>query len=285
MNACTPVHTETSRAKGMGVAPPTPIINNVTVHRVAHPKRSAGWVSEANKKLLPNRGITGNAARVMLLLVPPAPSPRCAWAGPLRERLLNNGLNKSYARGDWRAGRLRYIRSMGAILRQQPFRAFTLIEMLVVITIIGTLAALILAALMTAKTHARVKNVEGQLKLIAGALQRYENDFQDYPPSDGDLEGLTGAENLWECLSTEKKEGPYLKSGDVRTCDSNNNGKMEISDEWNRSIRYIHHRDYGNKNPKKHDYRLISIGPNGIFDNGIQDSDDIVNWNKNKPEE
>ena len=54
----------------------------VAVYRVAHSKQSAGWVSEANKKPLPNHSNSGNATIVMLLLVPPAPSPRCAWAGP-----------------------------------------------------------------------------------------------------------------------------------------------------------------------------------------------------------
>ncbi|MGD0091153.1 MAG: prepilin-type N-terminal cleavage/methylation domain-containing protein [Planctomycetota bacterium] len=161
---------------------------------------------------------------------------------------------------------------------------FTLVEMLVVIAIISVLSALVLAALGTARRTANENATKAIIKLLEGALERYSTDFNDYPPSDGDETGIRGSENLWRCLRTEKKEGPYLRDGDIKTCDSNRNGEPEIADAWGRPIRYLHHHDYGSKNPRKHDFRLISAGPNGIYEEGHKTSDDIVNWDKNGPE-
>jgi prepilin-type N-terminal cleavage/methylation domain-containing protein len=166
-----------------------------------------------------------------------------------------------------------------------PRRGFTLVEMLVVIAIISVLAGLVLAALGAARRTANEKATQATLKLLEGMLERYAMDFQDYPPSDGDETGIRGAENLYRCLRTEKKEGPYLvDTADVRTCDSNRNGELEIADAFGRPLHYLHHRDYGSRNPNKHTYRLISAGANGVYEGGERHSDDIVNWDKNSPE-
>jgi len=166
----------------------------------------------------------------------------------------------------------------------RPARGFTLIEMLVVISIITILAGLVLGALGTARRISKEHATEATLILLKGALERYEEDFQDYPPSEGDLTGIRGSEGLWRCLRTDKKNGPYIEPADVRTCDSNGNGELEVADSWNRPIRYLHHRDYQSRNPMKHSYRLLSAGSNGNFEDGIKTSDDIVNWDKSKPE-
>jgi len=168
---------------------------------------------------------------------------------------------------------------------RRPSRGFTLVEMLVVISIISILAGLVLGALGVARTRSKMAQTEATIKLLEGALERYEMDFQDYPPSDGDATGIKGSERLWTCLRTEKKEGPYIQSADARTCDVNGNGDLEIADAWNRPIRYLHHRDYPNRgNPRKGTYRLLSAGPNGIYEEGAKNSDDIVNWDINKPD-
>lgn len=165
------------------------------------------------------------------------------------------------------------------------FRAFTLIEMLVVITIITVLGGLVLGAISVARRTAKERSTEGTIKLLEGALNRYENDFQDYPPSDGDNEGIRGSENLYRSLKTEKKEGPYIGGNDVQTCDVNRNGEPEIADAFGKPMGYIHHRDYANKAPNKRTFRIISPGVNGRFEDGSRGSDDIVNWNKDKPDQ
>jgi prepilin-type N-terminal cleavage/methylation domain-containing protein len=167
-------------------------------------------------------------------------------------------------------------------------RGFTLIEMLVVLAIVTILGSLLLAGLSAAKKKANINQVEIIIKGLEAALERYEADFNDYPPSDGDTTGMTGAENLYECLRTSAKSGDYLpKSNDYRSVENPKTGKSMFCDVWNRPIVYLHHHDYGNKSPNKHTFRLASAGPNGEFENvnvpGAADSDDIVNWNKAKP--
>ena len=166
---------------------------------------------------------------------------------------------------------------------------FTLIEMLVVLAIITILGSLLLGGLAAAKKRANIDSVQMTLRGLEAALERYEGDFNDYPPSDGDTTGMTGAENLYECLHTTSKSGDYLpKSSDFRTVENQKTGKAVLCDVWNHPILYFHHHDYGGKAPNKHTYRLISAGPNGQYENistpGF-DSDDIVNWNKAKPED
>ena len=60
--------------------------------------------------------------------------------------------------------------------------AFTLVEMLVVIAIIGVLAALLLPALNTARKMARKTACKGNLRQVGLALKMYEDDWRLYPP-------------------------------------------------------------------------------------------------------
>ena len=65
-------------------------------------------------------------------------------------------------------------------------RAFTLIEMLIVIVIIGTLAALLVPNFMNARERARDAQRKSDLKQIQKALEMYHQDqtTPDYPVSD-----------------------------------------------------------------------------------------------------
>src|SRR5258708_32146935 len=89
-----------------------------------------------------------------------------------------------------------------SIGNRQSSKGFTLVEMLVVITILILLGGLFLGPLSIARRQAKVKATDSNITLLKSALERYENDFQDYPPSDGDNEGMKGATNLYGCLKT-----------------------------------------------------------------------------------
>src|SRR4051812_7886736 len=58
---------------------------------------------------------------------------------------------------------------------------FTLVELLVVIGIIMTLAAILLPALNTAYRNATRARMAGDLQAIVTALEAYKADFGDYP--------------------------------------------------------------------------------------------------------
>lgn len=63
-------------------------------------------------------------------------------------------------------------------------RGFTLIEMLVVISIIGILATLVAANLNSARSRARDAERKSDIKNIQTALRIYYNDHNGYPASD-----------------------------------------------------------------------------------------------------
>ena len=64
-----------------------------------------------------------------------------------------------------------------------PRRAFTLVELLVVITIIGILAALVTAGAVRALNAAKRASIKTEIDQLDMAFERYKNDFGSYPPN------------------------------------------------------------------------------------------------------
>jgi prepilin-type N-terminal cleavage/methylation domain-containing protein len=62
-------------------------------------------------------------------------------------------------------------------------RAFTLIELLIVVAIIAILAVIALPNFLEAQTRAKVARVETDMRSVAVALEAYRVDHNGYPPS------------------------------------------------------------------------------------------------------
>jgi general secretion pathway protein G len=89
-------------------------------------------------------------------------------------------------------------------------RGFTLIEMLVVITIIGLIMALVGPRVLNYLSESRVKAARIQIQSFASALDLFYLDAGRYPSGSEGLDALVhppGGMTAWN--------GPYLKGGNV----------------------------------------------------------------------
>jgi general secretion pathway protein G len=94
--------------------------------------------------------------------------------------------------------------------RKDRQRGFTLIEMLVVITIIGLIMALVGPRVLNYLSESRVKAARIQIQSFASALDLFYLDAGRYPAGSEGLDALVhppGGMTAWN--------GPYLKGGSV----------------------------------------------------------------------
>jgi len=136
--------------------------------------------------------------------------------------------------------------SQYAIPNTQYAKGFTLIELMLVVIIIGVLAAMVMPRLVGQTQEARIARCNADIASISMALDMFELHNGRFPEKLDDLRTNPGSLSSWK--------GPYLKK--------------DPKDPWGKAYLY--------KIPGTHnnDYDLFSSGPNGIEG----DTDDIGNW-------
>jgi general secretion pathway protein G len=134
-------------------------------------------------------------------------------------------------------------------IHRKSRQGFTLVEMLLVITIIGILAALVVPKMMGRSEQARDAAARADIASIKTALDAYEIDNGNYPRNIGELLQQPGNAVHWH--------GPYLD-------------KIP-QDPWTQNYNYVYP---GKHNPSGYD--IFSAGPDGKAGT----DDDIGNWSK-----
>ncbi|MBK5274443.1 MAG: type II secretion system major pseudopilin GspG [Desulfuromonadales bacterium] len=134
---------------------------------------------------------------------------------------------------------------------------FTLIEIMVVIVILGLLAALVGPKLMGRTDDAKVTDARVQIKNIETALKLYKLDNGSYPATEQGLSALVEKPTVGVIPKTYK-DGGYLES------------KKVPKDPWGNDYLYISPGEHG-------DYDLFSYGADGAK-GGDGKNADITSW-------
>ena len=135
---------------------------------------------------------------------------------------------------------------MNTVQKYEKSRAnsgFTLIEVLLVVVIIGILAAVVVPRLSGRVGQSQVSAAKSSIASVGLALDLYETDNGNFPASMQSLITM-GSEQNWH--------GPYLKKGEIPI------------DPWGHEFVYT---------LKDNGYEIRCYGPNGVGG----DSDDITN--------
>ena len=140
-------------------------------------------------------------------------------------------------------------------LRRAAQRGFTLVELLVVITIIGLIMGLVGPRVLNYLTESKAKAAKIQIESLSSALDLYFLDVGRYPTTS---EGLTAL--VRRPGSTASWNGPYLKGG------------LVPADPWGNPYVY--------RSPGQHGtYDILSYAADGT-EGGTGSATDITSWQR-----
>ena len=132
-------------------------------------------------------------------------------------------------------------------------RGFTLIELMVVMIILGLLAALVVPKMFGKLSTAKTNATYAQIELFGTALDSYRLDVGKYPSTGEGLEALISAVS-----GAEEWDGPYLRKNEIPR------------DSWGKEYIYESPGNHG-------DYDLYSLGADAS-EGGEGEDRDIVSW-------
>jgi general secretion pathway protein G len=139
----------------------------------------------------------------------------------------------------------------------RPQRGFTLIEVMVVVVILGILAAIVVPRIMSRPDEARVIKTQQDLRAIGAALDLYKLDNFTYPTTAQGLEALvTKPASL--ASGANWRDGGYL-------------AKLPV-DPWGGDYQFLSPGQRG-------EYDLFSLGADGAL-GGTGSAKDLGNWDE-----
>ena len=144
---------------------------------------------------------------------------------------------------------------MKATLLQHRSQGFSLIEIIVVITIIGLIVGWAATSIFGKQDQAQGRIAKSKITALGGALDLYKLDVGKYPATTDGLKALLtapGGATGWN--------GPYVKNLD------------ELKDPWKNELIY---RSPGAENRP---YEIVSLGADGVEGGEGPANKDIKSW-------
>ena len=140
-------------------------------------------------------------------------------------------------------------------MSDKKYQGFTLIEVMIVVVILGILAAIIVPKIMGRPDEARATRALQDIRAITAALDLYRLDNYSYPTTDQGLEALV-TKPAGMAQGTHWKQGGYLD--------------QMPQDAWGKPYYYLKPGVHG-------EFDLYSYGADGI-EGGTEAGADITNW-------
>jgi len=136
----------------------------------------------------------------------------------------------------------------------RPQRGFTFLEIMLVVMIIGLLAAIVGPRIVSQGEKARKKTTALQIQAISAGLKMYALDNGSFPNTQQGLQALLVKpsdvdQNVWD--------GPYIDATQVPR------------DGWGREFKFVSPGTHGGNG-----FDLSSVGADGVENT----ADDVVNW-------
>jgi general secretion pathway protein G len=132
-------------------------------------------------------------------------------------------------------------------------RGFTLVELLVVLVILGLIAAFAVPQVIKYLGKAKTDSANIQIERLSGILDLYNLEVGHYPTTEDGLQAL-----LEQPVDAETWNGPYIKKAD------------SIIDPWGRPYEY--------RSPGEHGaFDLFTLGKDGTA-GGEGEDQDITSW-------
>ncbi|WP_034837113.1 type II secretion system major pseudopilin GspG [Endozoicomonas numazuensis] len=141
------------------------------------------------------------------------------------------------------------------MMKRQVQRGFTLIEIMVVVVILGILAAMVAPKILSRPDQAKVTVARSDIETISQALELFRLDNGFYPSTDQGLDALVKKPTITPEPRNWNPEG-YLKKAPV--------------DPWGNAYIYLQPGNHGK-------YDLYSLGADGR-EGGEGLEADITNW-------